>query len=145
MTDMEKFDTFSELQGSINLAGLGIDIVANARVARMLARYNRRFLERCFTTGEIEYCMNKKDPVPHLAARLAAKEAAYKAFRAESGMGLGWKEFEVVHTPGSVPGLKLNGNAIKLYKRLGVDHIWLSIAHEDDWSAAVVFLQLNPD
>ena len=61
------------------IAGLGIDLVDIARVERMLASKGKRVLERLFTGDEVAYAMARARPAMHLAARLAAKEAAFKA------------------------------------------------------------------
>ena len=37
------------------------------------------FLKMVYTKGELEYCMDKKNPAPHLAVRWCAKEAVIKA------------------------------------------------------------------
>ncbi len=122
------------------ILGLGIDIVASERVRRMLETHDDRFLKRCFSEGEREFSMSRKDPVPYLAVRLAAKEATFKAIGARRGMGLGWRDFEVVFTGENIPALKLNGPAKERGDRLGVNKIWLSLTHEDEWSAAVVIM-----
>jgi len=118
--------------------GLGIDIVARERVARMYETHGERFLKRCFTDKEAEYCVSRRDPVPDLAVRLAAKEAAFKAIGARRGMGIGWREFEVVLDSGSVPSLRLHTKAEARGEEIGADRLWMSLTHEDLWSAAVV-------
>jgi len=49
------------------------------------------FLKRVYTKKEIEYCLNKTNPAPHLAARWCAKEAIIKAF-----FGLGINSVELI-------------------------------------------------
>jgi holo-[acyl-carrier protein] synthase len=120
--------------------GLGIDIVARERVERMLENHGDRFLERCFTPDEREYCMSRPDPAPDLAVRLAVKEACFKAIGGRRGMGLGWRDFEVVIDEQGVPWLRLNDEAAKRAESIGVGKVWISLTHEDLWSAAVVVL-----
>jgi len=62
--------------------GIGIDIVEIARMRRLVERYGERFLRRVFTEGERAYAMQRRDPIPSLAARFAAKEAGLKALGA---------------------------------------------------------------
>ena len=80
----------------MNILGLGLDATDIPRVADMLARYGDRFLRRVFTDGEIAYCTRRRDPVPHLAGRFAAKEAAMKALGTGHSRGVLWKDIEVV-------------------------------------------------
>ena len=47
-------------------------------------------------SGEIAYCTRRRDPVPHLAGRFAAKEAAMKALGTGHSRGVLWKDIEVV-------------------------------------------------
>ncbi len=121
-----------------HVIGVGIDLVARERVARMLDRFGDRFLRKYFTPGEAEYCMSRPDPVPDLAVRLAAKEAGFKAIGARRGMGIGWTDFEVVLDSGSVPWLSLHGRAHERGEKIGAGKVWLSLTHEDLWVAAVV-------
>jgi holo-[acyl-carrier protein] synthase len=122
------------------IIGLGIDIVASERVRRMLESRGQRFLSRCFTPSEVEFCLARPDPVPDLAVRLASKEACFKAIGGRRGMGLGWREFEVVMDSGIIPSIKLNGRAKERGKALGVEKTWLSLTHESEWSVAVVIM-----
>ena len=39
-----------------------------------------KFITKLFRKKELEYCLKKNDPYPHLASRFAAKEAVCKAF-----------------------------------------------------------------
>ncbi len=118
--------------------GLGIDIVARERVVRMLENHGERFLERCFTSDEAKFSMTRKDPIPDLAVRLAAKEASFKAIGARRGMGIGWREFETVLDSEDVPTIRLHGKAKVRGELIGAGKIWLSLTHEDLWAVAAV-------
>ena len=63
----------------MNVRGIGVDLVRIPRMRDVIARWDERFLTRVFTDGEIAYCRGRRDPIPHFAARFAAKEAALKA------------------------------------------------------------------
>ncbi len=63
------------------IVAIGVDIIELERIRNILIGPDRaRFLERTFTSTELEYCLAKADPVPHLAARFAAKEALQKCW-----------------------------------------------------------------
>jgi holo-[acyl-carrier protein] synthase len=80
------------------IVGVGIDLVDIARVESMLADKGTRVLERLFTAGERAYGDRMAKPARHLAARLAAKEAAFKALSGtEDATGIGWTEIEVIN------------------------------------------------
>ena len=61
------------------IRGIGVDVVKVDRLSQSLERFGARMENRLFTPGELEYCRRHKDPLPHLAARFAAKEAFFKA------------------------------------------------------------------
>ena len=78
------------------IAGIGIDLVDIARVDELLDAKGERALRRLFTADEVEYALRRALPAQHLAARLAAKEAAFKALAGNSlARGIGWREIEV--------------------------------------------------
>ena len=65
----------------MELIGIGIDLVDVARVERMMARHGDRVIARFLTPRERSYVEGKHRPALHIAARIAAKEAAYKALQ----------------------------------------------------------------
>ena len=124
------------------IAGMGIDLVDIARVARMLDDKGQRVLDRLFTEDEVAYAMARARPAMHLAARLAAKEAAFKALAGSDDARLiGWREVEVVARDGHSPTLILRGRADLRARELGIEHLWLSLTHTDSAAAATVVLE----
>src|SRR6476660_6334701 len=107
----------------MTILGLGIDATDIPRIASAFERYGERFLRRVFTEGEIAYCTRRRNPVPHLAGRFAAKEAAMKALGTGHSRGVLWKDIEVVRLSGP-PQLRLHGGARRSYAGsiLVVDH-----------------------
>lgn len=124
------------------IAGIGIDLVDIARVERMLAKKGERMLARLFTPDEVAYAMARVRPAMHLAARLAAKEAAFKALAGSDDARLiGWREVEVVARAGHSPTIVLTGRADTRARELGIQHLWLSLTHTDSAAAATVVLE----
>ena len=74
---------------------IGSDIVAVRRIADLMARRGSRFIERCYTAAEIDYCRSKSNPAVHFAGRWAAKEAVYKALQLQWDRPFSWKEIEI--------------------------------------------------
>ena len=95
------------------IRGIGVDVVKVDRISESLERFGARMENRLFTAGELEYCRRHKDPLPHLAARFAAKEAASKALGTGIAGGVGWTQIEVVQPGGRVPLLRLSGAALE--------------------------------
>jgi phosphopantetheine--protein transferase-like protein len=78
----------------------------------------------------------------HLAARLAAKEAAFKALSgSDEARLIGWREVEVVPRDGHGPTLVFRGRAEARALQLGVRQVWLSLTHTDATAAAMVVLE----
>ena len=62
------------------IVGVGIDLVATARIEKLLGKYPERFAEKVFTPAERAYCAGKLRAAEHYGARFAAKEACVKLF-----------------------------------------------------------------
>ena len=126
------------------IVGVGIDLVDIARVDRLLDAKGERALRRLFTADEVSYALARPLPAQHLAARLAAKEAAFKALSGSSlARGIGWREIEVIRTDDR-PTLALHGRAADRAAALGVTNIWVSLTHSATTAGAVVVLDAAP-
>lgn len=119
-----------------------MDIVDVERVAAMLARPGARVSTRLLTPAEWAYCQGMKVPAPHVAARLAAKEAAFKALAGtEAARGIGWREIEIVHDEHRRPVARLHGRAAERARELGVARVLVTLTHSRRSAAAVVILE----
>lgn len=126
---------------ALNALGVGIDLVDVARVDQLLARHGDRALSRLLTESERDYCMTRAYPARHVAARLAAKEAAYKAlYRESNGLVISWRDFEVERDDAGQPALALRGRALVAAERLHVARSLLSLSHSSTHAVAVVIL-----
>ena len=65
----------------MNVIGVGVDLVDLERIARLLADKGEQAMLRFFTDGERAYLGSRPEPTGHAAARIAAKEAVYKALQ----------------------------------------------------------------
>ena len=125
----------------MNAVGVGIDLVEVDRVTRLLERDLPRAVERLLTAAEREYCFSQSTPAVHVAARLAAKEAAFKALSPPGEAAyLPWRDFEVTRAPDGVPDLRFHGKARAKAERLRVASALLSLTHTAHHAAAVVIL-----
>jgi holo-[acyl-carrier protein] synthase len=123
------------------ILGLGLDMVAIARVEALLERHGERALRRLFAPGEVEHCRERGRPGASLAARFAAKEAFVKALGTGLRHGMAWPEIEVVTDADGAPALRLSGAAQHQARIRGVRHVRLSLTHTDDVAAATVILE----
>lgn len=124
------------------IVGMGLDLVEIARVKRLLASKGDRALRRLFTEGEASYAMARSEPYRHLAARIAAKEATYKALSGTArARGIGWREIEVISASDGRPSLVLRGLALERARELSVAREWLALSHSEATAAAVAILE----
>ena len=121
--------------------GIGIDVCKVERIAESLARFGERMERRLFTADELAYCRQHQDPLPHLAARFAAKEATSKALGTGIAGGIGWTQIEVVQPGGRVPTLRLSGAALERFTALGATKSHLSLSHDGGLGVACVVLE----
>ena len=125
----------------VTVLGVGLDLVAVPRVERLLERHGERAMARLLTKSEWEYCSTRAAPAIHVAARLAAKEAAYKALTHDSeSRDIGWREVEVSRDDDGRPRLLLHGRAWDTAQRLAVRSSLVSLTHVSTHGAAVVVL-----
>ncbi len=123
----------------MNIIGIGLDATDLPRIADTLKRYGDRFLHRIFTDREIAYCTRRRDPVPHLAGRFAAKEAAMKALGTGHSRGVLWKDIEVVRV-GGPPQLLFHGGAARRAASMQVRRSLVTITHAETLALAQVML-----
>jgi holo-[acyl-carrier protein] synthase len=120
------------------ILGVGTDLVAIARVEDLVSRHGERFLNRVFTPKEREQCLGRARPAVHLAARVAAKEAAMKALGTGWSLGVRWLDVEVQSGGGAPPVLRLDGVARARADARGIRQTLVSLSHDGGYALAVV-------
>jgi holo-[acyl-carrier protein] synthase len=127
------------------IIGVGMDMVEVERMRQLLHRKGDRALARLFTAAELAYAHSHPEPERQLAARVAAKEAAYKALSGNDlAKAIGWRELEVESSRGRAPVLRLHGRAEIRATELGVSRVHLSITHTEHMAAAYVIAESLP-
>jgi holo-[acyl-carrier protein] synthase len=125
----------------VTLRGVGIDLVEIDRVQQMLDRHGDRARRRLLLPAERVYCEGKARPAQHVAARIAAKEAAFKALQAAGHAShVSWLDIEVLMDDERRPSLRYHGAALDAAARLGVSRSLVSLSHSIDTAVAVVVL-----
>jgi holo-[acyl-carrier protein] synthase len=123
------------------IVGSGVDLCEVARIKDAIGRHGSRFLERIYTDREIAYSQQKANLYERYAARFAAKEAGMKALGTGWHGGVRWRDFEVANLPSGRPTLQFHGKAAEFARKLGVDHVPLSITHTSIQAMAMVILE----
>ena len=122
----------------MNVLGVGIDLVDIHRVVELLERREEQALQKLLTSAEREFVLAQPVPARHFAARIAAKEAVYKALQSlPDARGVGWQDLEVLRSVEGRPSVKLHGVAEALDRKHGPLLIELSLSHSDMTAGAV--------
>jgi holo-[acyl-carrier protein] synthase len=117
---------------------VGIDLVPVDVVRESIATHGTRYLERVYSPREISDCRRGGEIDPErLAARFAAKEAAFKALRVGDSP-VGWRDVEVRRDPDGWVDLLLTGGAATLAEQAGITGLAVSLSHERGVATAVV-------
>jgi holo-[acyl-carrier protein] synthase len=124
------------------IVGLGIDVVEIDRVRRLISTKNERAITRLFTAEEARYALARSEPAIHLAARIAAKEATYKALAGNPlARAVSWRDVEVGLREDGAPYLLLHGRAQERAAELAVERTLVSLTHSKSAAVAVVVLE----
>ena len=124
------------------ILGIGVDAIEIERVDKMFASQGQRMLDRLFTPDELMYVKPKPVPAQHLAVRLAAKEAAYKALSGnELARGIGWRDVEVLTRDDGAPVLRLHGRALERFTELGAKSVHVTLTHSLTTAIGVVIVE----
>lgn len=118
---------------------IGTDIVSVSRIMKYInAETGERFIDRIFTTEEINYCTDKKNPIIHYAGRFAAKEAITKALlSSEKVKSVSMQSIEILSGENRRPEVNLNMDLGFKYK------CKVSISHSDENAIAFALLELQ--
>ena len=129
------------VEPAVAVIGIGLDVVEVERARDMLARLGDRILARTLTPDERAYVDSLGDPAPAFAARLAAKEAVYKALQVFPGARtIGWRDIAVRKLADGRPEAVLHGHALEVIAPHNVT-MHLPLSHSRDVAAAVAILE----
>jgi holo-[acyl-carrier protein] synthase len=128
----------------VSAVGVGVDLVEVPRIRTMLQEKGAHVYDRLLTAAEADYCRSRPDPSEHVAVRLAAKEAVYKALQgSDEARGIGWRDIEVTRAPDGRPDVALSGLAADRARELGVTRVLLSLSHTHQAAVAVAVLSTD--
>jgi holo-[acyl-carrier protein] synthase len=132
-------------EGKAMIYGIGIDLVENRRLEKIVEKWGVKFLKRVFSAGEIQYCGGHIQSSTHYGARFAAKESFLKALGIGLGMGVKLSDIEVVHDKNGKPVLALSGGAKAQIEERKITNIHLSLTHTKEYASAIVLLEKNSE
>lgn len=121
------------------IIGLGVDIVELQRIKSSCEKFAQAFYNKILTDHEQEQL--PAHPIPYLAARFAAKEAAVKALGTGFSHGITPRDIEICSKPSGQPYLQFYGQALEHYQACGASACHLSLTHGRDYAVAVVILE----
>ena len=103
--------------------GIGTDIEEVRRFENLRDPAFSAFLKKNFTQKELDYCLSKDAPAPHLAARFAGKEAVIKALSSLNIPHIFYPTIEILNNKRGVPCVRIS---TEYNEKL---HIKLSLSH----------------
>ena len=129
-----------QIPNGSNVVGVGIDQIEVSRIRESIAHHGALFLNKVFTKKEQEFCLERRDPAPCLAARFAAKEAVSKALGTGIGKEFGWLDMEIDKAPSGRPIANFSGHGQSTLFGKDASSALISLSHLDEIASAVVVL-----
>jgi holo-[acyl-carrier protein] synthase len=117
------------------IIGTGVDIAEVHRLRKAVERWGNEFLERIFTTRELESARTRVTLYQHLAGRFAAKEAIFKAFNVKE---LSWKDIQIMNDKDGKPYCEI------LNKKFKKVDVFISISHVKTYAVASAIITQKP-
>ena len=127
---------------TLNIFGVGTDIVKNSRIKKLIK--NKKFINRIFTSSEIEDSKKTKHKILFFSKRFAAKEAFVKSLGTGFAYNINFNDINISNKKNGKPYLTLSNNLKVILKRklkLKKVKIFLSLSDEREYSVAHVITQ----
>lgn len=124
----------------------GTDIIEISRIKKSIEEMGEKFINKIFTTKEIQYCESKKaQKYQHYAARFAAKEAVFKAISTylDDKYSISWQDIEVSNNKTERPSVTII-KSIDGLDLLNIESMDISLSHCKEYAVAnVIILSKN--
>ena len=126
----------------MKILGIGVDIVENYRIQKLLKK--KLFIKRIFSNSEILIANKLKDKKSYYSKRFAAKEALVKSIGTGFRDDLNFRDISIVNDKLGKPSFRINKIIKKIVKKqfkINSFNFFLSISDEKKYSVAYVILQ----
>ena len=126
----------------MKILGIGVDIVENSRIDKLLK--NKLFIKRVFSNSEIIIANKLNDKKNYYSKRFAAKEAFAKSIGTGFRHNLNFNDIAIVNDKLGKPSFIINEKIKKIVKKqfkITSFNFFLSISDEKKYSIAYVILQ----
>lgn len=123
------------------IVGVGVDLVATARIERAWNRFGDRFAGKILAAAEHQLLKAASNPVAFLAKQFAAKEAVSKALGTGMGAGVHFRQIIVTRLRSGAPAVEMTGPASARAQSLGAARCWISISDEPAQAIAFAVLE----
>tara|TARA_B100001741_G_scaffold211446_1_gene175005 strand:- start:521 stop:904 length:384 start_codon:yes stop_codon:yes gene_type:complete len=126
----------------MNLVGIGVDIVDNSRVKKLIR--NKTFISRIYSTKEINQSKKIKNKTNYFSKRFAAKESLSKAMGLGFRKGINFKDISVLNDKYGKPFYELNNNVKKyIYSKFKIKRIKISLSLADEKKYSIAFSMIH--
>lgn len=120
---------------------IGLDIVENARIEGLLSKHPERFVDRILGTEEQAIYEDRRDQIPFLAGRFAAKEALIKALGAYLTDRPPYRSLQILNDTTGRPFVQLDE---ALASELSHIRILISLSHERNYAVGMAVITERP-
>ncbi len=120
---------------------IGLDIVENARIEGLLSKHPERFVGRILGPQEQAIYADRRDQIPFLAGRFAAKEALIKALGAYLTDRPPYKRLQILNDATGRPFVQLDE---ALASELSHIRILISLSHERNYAVGMAVITERP-
>ena len=121
------------------IAGIGVDLIDERRIAAAWARYGERFARRILHADEWPRFAGAARPENALAKAWAAKEAVAKAL-GTGFRGMAYRDIQLTRDDAGRPGIRLHGPALARAEQLGGGECLISLSDERPYVMAYAAL-----
>ena len=116
------------------MISIGTDIVKTKRVKKLLSDKGDVFLNKIFTSKEIDYCNSNSNPYIHFSGKYAAKEAVKKALLSNAIVkSISLKKIEILNKKDKSPYI-----SVKSLKNIKFK---ISVSHEKKYAIAFALIE----
>lgn len=118
----------------------GIDIIEINRIKKAIDKWDKRFIQKVYTSNEIDYCESKNSlKYQHYAVRFAAKEAVSKALGTGFSNNISFSDIEIIKNQNGKPSVLLHNYANEVFTNRGITALDITLSHCKDYAVAVAF------